>query len=98
VDVTGEMLDNASVALQGRPLGLAGHDLAAVLDPRRIVMTRSAQGGAAPEAVNAMVLSCGAEAAALHAEAARWEATFDEAEQALLAAAREIVELKEVAS
>jgi argininosuccinate lyase len=98
VDITGEMLDNASVALQGRPLGLAGHDLAAVLDPRQIVMTRSAQGGAAPDAVHTMVKSCAAEAGALHAEAARWKVTFDEAEQALVAAAREITEYREVAS
>jgi len=97
VDITGEMLDNASVALEGRPLGLAGHDLAAVLDPRRIVMTRSAQGGAAPDAVRAMVRSCAAEAGALHAEAARWKATFDRAEESLLATAREIVECKEIA-
>ena len=48
VDITGEMLDNASIAHQGRPLGLAGHDLSAVLDPRLIVSTRSARGGAAP--------------------------------------------------
>lgn len=98
VDITGEMLDNASVALEGRPLGLAGHDLAAVLDPRRIVMTRSAQGGAAPDAVRAMVRSCAAEAAALHAETAGWKARFDQAEAALLATAREITEYKEVAS
>jgi argininosuccinate lyase len=92
------MLDNASVELEGRPLGLAGHDLSAVLDPRRIVLTRSAQGGAAPGAVHAMVRSCAAEAGALHAEAARWKATFDESEGALLAAAREITEYREVAS
>jgi argininosuccinate lyase len=88
VDVTGEMLDNASVALQGRPLGLAGHDLSPVLDPRLIVLTRSAQGGAAPEAVRAMVDSCRVEAEALRAEAAKWKASFDAAEEALLSAAR----------
>lgn len=98
IDITGEMLDNASVELDGRPLGLAGHDLSAVLDPRQIVLTRSAQGGAAPDAVGAMVRSCAAEAGALHAEAARWKATFDDAEAALLAAARDITEYREVAS
>jgi hypothetical protein len=45
-----------------------------------------------------MVKSCAAEAGALHAEAARWRKTFDEAEAALLAAAREITEYREVAS
>jgi hypothetical protein len=54
-------------------------------------MTRSAQGGAAPEAVHAMVRSCAAESDALHAEAAKWKSTFDDAEAALLAAAREVV-------
>lgn len=98
IDITGAMLDNASVELGGRPLGLAGHDLSAVLDPRQIVLTRSAQGGAAPGAVHAMVRSCAAEAGALHAEAARWKATFDDAEAALLAAARDITEYREVAS
>ena len=89
VDITGEMLDNASVELDGRPLGLAGHDLRSVLDPRQIVLTRSAYGGAAPEAVHAMVRSCEAEAGALHAEAATRKATFDEAEEALLTKAKE---------
>jgi argininosuccinate lyase len=99
VDITGEMLDNASVELEGRPLGLAGHDLSPVLEPRLIVLTRSAQGGAAPDALQAMVESCRAEAGALHAEAAKWKNTFDEAEEALLAQARTITgNTKEVAS
>ncbi|MDP1804436.1 MAG: hypothetical protein Q8K72_04660, partial [Acidimicrobiales bacterium] len=98
IDITGEMLDNASVELDGRPLGLAGHDLSAVLDPRQIVLTRSAQGGAAPDALRAMVKSCATEAGALHAEAARCKATFDDAEGELLAAARDITEYREVAS
>jgi argininosuccinate lyase len=91
VDVTGEMLDNASVQLQGRPLGLAGHDLSGVLDPREIVLTRSAQGGAAPDAVESMVKSCRAESEALHAEADRRRKSFDATEEALLAEARTIV-------
>jgi argininosuccinate lyase len=95
VDITGEMLDNAAVELEGRPLGLAGHDLSPVLDPRLIVLTRSAQGGAAPDALHAMVESCRAEAGALHAQAATWKATFDQAEAALLASARAIADTKE---
>ena len=89
VDITGEMLDNASIEHQGRPLGLAGHDLTAVLDPRQIVFTRSARGGAAPDAVGAMVESCRASAAGMHAEADRWRASFDAAEAALLKLATE---------
>jgi hypothetical protein len=78
------MLDNASVEHQGRPLGLAGHDLSAVLDPRLIVSTRSARGGAAPDAVTAMVDACRTQAEALHAEADRRRAAFDCAEASLL--------------
>jgi argininosuccinate lyase len=74
---------------------LAGHDLSPVLDPRLIVLTRSAQGGAAPDALHAMVESCRAEAGALHAQAATWKATFDQAEAALLASARAIADTKE---
>ncbi len=84
IDLTGEMLDNASVEHQGRPLGLAGHDLSAVLDPGLIVATRSARGGAAPAAVEAMVESCRAAATALRADADKWRSSFDSAEEALL--------------
>jgi argininosuccinate lyase len=98
VDITGEMLDNVSVQLEGRPLGLAGHDLSGVLDPKLIVLTRSAQGGAAPAAVEAMVQACGAEASALHSAAAGWTKSFATAEETLLATAREITETQEVAS
>jgi argininosuccinate lyase len=84
VDLTGEMLDIASVEQQGRPLGLAGHDLSAVLDPGLIVATRSARGGAAPAAVEAMVESCRAAATALRADADKWRSSFDSAEEALL--------------
>ncbi|HEX7277687.1 MAG TPA: hypothetical protein VF244_09970, partial [Acidimicrobiales bacterium] len=89
VDITGEMLDNASIEHQGRPLGLAGHDLSAVLDPLLIVSSRSATGGAAPEAVGGMVATCRESAAGLHAEADRWRASFDCAEAALLKLAKE---------
>jgi argininosuccinate lyase len=98
VDITGEMLDNASIELEGRPLGLAGHDLSAVLDPRLIVLTRSAQGGAAPSALEAMVKTCCAEAGALHTAASGWTTTFAAAEESLLAAAREITDNQEVGS
>jgi argininosuccinate lyase len=48
-------LDAAAVALLGRTLTLESRDLSAVLDPAAIVATRSAIGGAAPAAVDAMV-------------------------------------------
>ena len=84
VDITGQMLDDAAVDLRDRPLGLAGHDLTAVLDPGVIVSTRSARGGAAPAAVEAMLTDCRAEIAHLRAEAEHWEASFDDAEESLL--------------
>ena len=46
MDLTGDMLDRAAEATIGRPLGLAGRDLSEVLDPRAIVLTRTAPGGA----------------------------------------------------
>ncbi|MDQ4098514.1 MAG: argininosuccinate lyase, partial [Actinomycetota bacterium] len=84
VDITGEMLDRAAVDLQGRPLGLAGQDLTAVLDPCRIVATRTARGGAAPAAVEAMIASCRATAGQLRAGADQRQASFDRAEEALV--------------
>jgi argininosuccinate lyase len=90
IDLTGEMLDNASVEQQGRPLGLAGHDLSAVLDPGLIVATRSARGGAAPAAVEAMVESCRAASVALRADADKWRSSFAGAEESLLDRARHL--------
>lgn len=91
LDITGEMLDASAAEHLGRPLGLAGTDLSAVLDPRQIVLTRAAPGGAAPAAVEAMVGSCRASAAELRGEAARWRAHFEAAEAVLLGRARELV-------
>ncbi|MEW6153700.1 MAG: argininosuccinate lyase [Actinomycetota bacterium] len=84
VDITGEMLDRAATDLRGQPLGLAGADLTDVLDPRQIVATRSAPGGAAPSAVEAMVGTCRAEAAEVLAEAMRRQGDFDHAEELLV--------------
>jgi argininosuccinate lyase len=84
VDITGEMLDRAAIDLRGRPLGLAGCDLTCILDPRHIVSTRSARGGAAPAAVEAMVAACRAGAAELRADALRRQASFDHAEESLI--------------
>jgi argininosuccinate lyase len=62
IDLTGERLDAAAAGLIGRPLGLAERDLTEVLDPRRIVETRTAAGGAAPPVVEGMAASCAAAA------------------------------------
>jgi argininosuccinate lyase len=86
--ITGAMIDEAAEAHTGRPWGLAGADLSAVLDPWRIVQSRRAEGGAAPEALAEMVLRLRADLAELAELAARRQAAFDHAEQDLLRTAR----------
>ena len=88
-DIDGAMLDAAAAEVTGRPLGLAGHDLAAVLDPWQIVASRTALGGAAPGEVRRMAAQAGADASRLAGEARRWRDTYRAAEDALLEAARE---------
>jgi argininosuccinate lyase len=58
-----------------------------VLDPWRIVLSRRAEGGAAPEALAGMTASLRTELASLAALAADRTADFDRAEAALLRAA-----------
>ncbi|HYT26735.1 MAG TPA: argininosuccinate lyase, partial [Actinomycetota bacterium] len=90
IDLTGELLDAAAREQLGRPLGLAGRDLAEVLDPRAIVLTRLAPGGAAPEVVRGMARSCTEAADRLLAVAAGHAERFRLAEEALLNQAREV--------
>jgi argininosuccinate lyase len=87
VDLDGRMLDEAARQYAGRELGLAQVDLSEVLDPRRIVATRTAAGGAAPEVVQAMAASCTGQAGDLRAAVQATRAHFVEADRALLAAA-----------
>jgi argininosuccinate lyase len=87
-DIDGAMLDAAAVEITGRPLGLAGHDVSAVLDPRQIVASRTSLGGAAPGEVRRMAGAADAEASRLAGEARRWRNTYRAAEDALLEAAR----------
>jgi len=65
VDLDGAMLDAAAREQTGRPLGLTGTDLSQVLDPRHIVATRTAAGGAAPPVVEAMAADCAGQSRAL---------------------------------
>lgn len=87
-DITGEMIDDAARAHLGRSLDLAGEDLSEVLDPWRIVQSRRADGGAAPEALARMTAALRGDLDALGAAAAARAAAFDAAEQALLDTAR----------
>jgi len=91
IGITGEMIDRAAVEHTGRSWDLAGVDLSAVLDPWRIVLSRGAQGGAAPSALAAMVSSLGAVLDELDATAADRLGHFDRVEQALLDTARAVV-------
>jgi argininosuccinate lyase len=86
-DLTGELLDAAALDVTGRPLGLTGRDLGAVLDPAAIVATRLVQGGAAPAVVRAMARDCIAAARASATQAAQRRAAFDAAQAALWAMA-----------
>jgi argininosuccinate lyase len=90
VDLTGELLDQAALALLGRPLGLTGRDLGEVLDPEAIVRTRLAPGGAAPGVVRGMAADCRQAAARLGAAAERHQQAFRKAEDDLLSRAREV--------
>ncbi|MEJ7726674.1 MAG: argininosuccinate lyase [Actinomycetes bacterium] len=91
IGITGEMIDRAAVEHTGRSWSLAEVDLSAVLDPWQIVLSRGAQGGAAPSALAAMVSSLRAELDELDATATDRLGHFDGVEQALLDTARAVV-------
>ena len=91
VDLDGARLDAAALEYTGRPLGLAHQDLTEVLDPRRIVETRTLAGGAAPPVVEAMADDCGREAGSVVERARTRRQGFEAAEAALLATAERFV-------
>ena len=86
--IDGALLDASALEITGRPLGLTGHDLSAVLDPWQIVASRTTLGGAAPDEVARMAGHVAAEARGLAGEARRWRDAYRDAEDALIAAAR----------
>ncbi|WP_433786367.1 argininosuccinate lyase [Actinomycetospora sp. CA-101289] len=88
VAITGDMIDEAAVEHRGTPLGMAGRDLSAVLDPWQIVLSRGARGGASPEALGRMTTALHADLTALATAAADRLAGYETAEGALLDAAR----------
>lgn len=92
IDLTGEMLDEAARQRIGRPLGLSGHSLEEVLDPRAIAFGRTAPGGAAPPLVHEMAGSCREEAGRLIEQARRRQAHYHQAEQRLLELARRVAQ------
>jgi argininosuccinate lyase len=92
IDLTGEMLDEAARNHMGHSLGLAGRSLTEVLDPRAIAFGRNSPGGAAPEMVRGMAASCDAEAAGLREDASRRQSLYRQAEERLLALARDLAQ------
>jgi len=90
--ITGEMIDEAAREHTGRSWALAGADLSEVLDPWQIVLSRQAQGGAAPTALRRMTGNLRASLDELEATVGERAAAHDRAERALLAAARAVLE------
>ena len=84
IDLDGVMLDEAALEQAGRTLGLTGRDLSEVLDPRHIVQTRTATGGAAPPVVEQMAADCRRQAQQLRALAQERQEHFQAAERRLL--------------
>jgi argininosuccinate lyase len=92
VDIDGERLDRAAVEFRGEGLGLTGRDLTDVLDPARIVATRTVTGGAAPGLVEAMAKDCEDKANTLMAAVGRRRESIESAEKELLAASAALIE------
>ena len=91
-DIDGALLDRAAVAVTGRPLRLAEHDLAAAADPEQIVRGRTARGGAAPGEVTRMAGEVREQAAEWAAGARRWREAYQRAADELIATARRYAE------
>jgi argininosuccinate lyase len=86
------MLDKAARELLGHGLGLAERDLSDVLDPRAIVRTRDAPGGAAQEVVRQMSVSCRVKAEEWRQHAAARGQAFKESESELLRQAKKVAD------
>ncbi len=87
--ITGRLLDDIALAETGHNWRLADLDLSEVLDPKSIVATRTATGGAAPDAVAAMVERCRGDAAALSERVAAHRSRLHRTTEALLDRARQ---------
>jgi argininosuccinate lyase len=91
-DIDGDLLDRAAEAVTGRALGLAGHDLAAAVDPEQIVRNRTGLGGAAPGEVTRMAAEVAEQAAECAALARRWRHAYQRAREELIETARRTAE------
>jgi argininosuccinate lyase len=94
-EITGAMLDDAAVEVTGEPLGLAETSLDEALDPRVIIATRQATGGAAREAIESMIARCETETAELGLALRQRRESIDDSRQRLLEQARRAIEQEE---
>lgn len=92
IDITTDLLDDVAEDVCGKRFGLDREALAEVLDPRNIVATRTAGGGAAPEIVAQMSQRYGEEADALVGQSQAHLAAFAEAEIDLVARAQHLID------
>ncbi len=86
--ITGEMIDTAALAHTGKDWGMAGADLSPVLDPWQIVLSRGAEGGAAPDALADMIRGLRERLARLTELAEARAEAFDRSERELMRTAR----------
>ncbi len=87
IDISATMLDEVAIETCGQTLDLEADQLAEVLDPRNIVATRLAAGGAGPEVVAAMADRYESEGRALVSSSEEQLARFATAEAELVAEA-----------
>jgi argininosuccinate lyase len=84
IDIDATAIDEAAQKLGIRPLSLDPDELATALDPRAIVATRTAPGGAAPGVVKAMARQNAEQAADQATRAGKQVARFRKVEEELL--------------
>jgi len=89
-DITVDMLDEAATEVIGSPLGLDATELADALDPRKIVATRTALGGAAPAELHRMADKFLADAQQLNKTAATALDQYKAAEAHVVAQAKNL--------
>jgi argininosuccinate lyase len=89
-----ELLDQAARNVIDRPLNISQERVAAATDPQAIIQTRTGPGGAAPQAVQAMLATFRAGLTEAISWRSETEARLAAAETCLLNRAREIAGLK----
>jgi argininosuccinate lyase len=90
-EISADLLDEAARAVLGRPVRVPAELLRTVSDPGAIVATRRTRGGAAPEAVRAMLKDCRGGLEVATAWARETPARLEAAERRLFARAVELM-------